>query len=78
MTGDLVKALLVAGEEQAAYVSGVVWDVSTERGVAEEMVAAGAVATLLHVVTKNFAGAKAGKSEWHRAGPGRSRAAGGD
>lgn len=60
---EFVDALLVANAEQAAYICGVLWEVTAEAEVAAAVQAADAVPALLHVISKNMGGAKSGKSK---------------
>lgn len=50
----------MCGEEQAAYLTGILWEASAESAVAEAAVAAGAVPALLHVCSKHLAGCRTG------------------
>ena len=42
---------------QAAYISGILWEVCAEMEVAEAVIKCGAVPALLHVCSKNLAAA---------------------
>lgn len=61
---EFVQALLVANEEQSAYICGVLWEVTAEHEVASTIMQAGAIPALLHVISKNLGGVKSGKSEF--------------
>ncbi|PNW76200.1 hypothetical protein CHLRE_12g544115v5 [Chlamydomonas reinhardtii] len=58
---EVIAGLPVCGEEQAAYLTGILWEASAESAVAEAAVAAGAVPALLHVCSKHLAGCRTGK-----------------
>ncbi|GFR49626.1 hypothetical protein Agub_g11698 [Astrephomene gubernaculifera] len=63
-TGTLpavIRGLQTCGEEQAAYLTGILWEASAEGHVAEAAVAAGGVPALLHVISKNLPGCKFGR-----------------
>ncbi|KAG2433810.1 hypothetical protein HXX76_008167 [Chlamydomonas incerta] len=58
---EVIEGLPVCGEEQAAYLTGILWEASAEAAVAEAAVAAGAVPALLHVCSRHLAGCRTGK-----------------
>ncbi|EFJ45247.1 hypothetical protein VOLCADRAFT_94450 [Volvox carteri f. nagariensis] len=58
----IIRGLHTCGEEQAAFLTGILWETTAEAHVAEAAVAAGAVVALLHVISKNLAGCKIGKA----------------
>ncbi|GLC34833.1 hypothetical protein PLESTB_001169200 [Pleodorina starrii] len=63
-TGSLpgiIRGLQTCGEEQAAFLTGVLWETSAESHVAEAAVAAGGVVALLHVISRHLAGCRIGK-----------------
>ncbi|KXZ53324.1 hypothetical protein GPECTOR_7g1218 [Gonium pectorale] len=57
----VISGLQTCGEEQAAYLCGVLWEATAEARVAEAAVAAGGVVSLLHVASRHLAGCRFGK-----------------
>lgn len=51
---DLVHCLLSANEEQAAYLTGVLWELAAEPEMSNAVVACHSVALLLHVISKSI------------------------
>ncbi|KAG2484368.1 hypothetical protein HYH03_016784 [Edaphochlamys debaryana] len=71
----LVQGLLTCGEEQAAFLTGILWEATAEAAVAEQAAAAGGVGALLHVVSKNLAGCKSGKARLAKKGDDKGKGA---
>lgn len=73
---DIIRGLQTCGEEQAAFLTGIMWEITAETPVAEAAVAVGAVTTLLHVISRNLGLCKIGEELVGNTGKGDRRAAG--
>lgn len=60
---SFVDALLTANEVQAAYISGILWEICADAEVARHVFSFGAVPALLHVCSR-FLAAAGSKSEY--------------
>ncbi|GIL49673.1 hypothetical protein Vafri_5971 [Volvox africanus] len=58
---SIIRGLQTCGEEQAAFLTGILWETTAEAHVAAAAVAAGGVVALLHIISRNLAGCKIGK-----------------
>lgn len=53
----LIDALVTSSDSQAAYLCGILWEICSDASVALQVLKCGAVPALLHVLSKNLAGA---------------------